>query len=152
MPDRKRWLWIVCFLLSTAIPMSCRAESDAVAEWKRKISAQLVAHKRFPPSLMGRTGEATVKFTLDRSGKLTSNEVLKSSGIPQFDSAALEMVESSQPFPQAPPEASDLSFRLPVVFEKRRPLAGGDVIGNDDGLLQEKMKVDSKMRGICRGC
>jgi protein TonB len=67
----RRWqLWVICFLLLTAIAAPCRAEPDAASEWKRKISAQIEAHKRFPPSVFGQTGEAKVMFLLDRSGNL----------------------------------------------------------------------------------
>ena len=151
MPGRQYRLWIVCFLLSTAIPVSCRAESEAKAQWLRQISAQLAAHKRYPPGVMGQAGEAKVKFALDRSGKLTANEVLKSSGIPQFDAAALDMIEKSQPFPAAPPEVDDLTFTLPVIFPARRQLSGDD-IGKHEEIMREETKVDAKMRGICRGC
>ena len=155
MAGRQYWLGVVWFLL-TAIPVSCRAEQDAVAEWKRKISVQLAAHKRFPPSVRGQTGEAMVKFELDRSGKLISKELVKSTGVPQFDAAALEMVESSQPFPPAPPEITELSFTLPVIFANK-PVTGKYQVSDEDirkaeELMREETKVDAKMRSICRGC
>jgi protein TonB len=150
---RQYWSWVICFVLLTAIPAFCRAESDVATEWKRKLSAQLTAHKRFPPDAVGQTGEAMVKFALDRSGKLISNVLVKSSGIPQFDAAALAMVENSQPFPPAPPEISDLTFTLPVIFA-RRQFDGkpDDDIGRDDPIVQEQTKLNAKMRSICRGC
>jgi protein TonB len=154
MPGRHYWSWVICVLLLTAIPASCRAESEAVAEWKRKISAQLAAHKRYPPGAMGTTGEAKVQFELDRSGKLLSNKLVKSSDVPQFDAAALEMVENSQPFPPAPPDISDLRFTQPVIFQARRRFSGqsGDDIRKDDEIMREETKLNAKMRGICRGC
>ena len=174
MPGRQCWLWVICLLLLTEIPASCRAESAAAAAWTRKISAQIEAHKRFPPSVFGQTGEAKVMFLLDRSGNLISNNLMKSTGIPQLDAAALAMVANAQPFPPVPPEVFNPEFMLPIVFErpksfdgKRMPdaklmsdkyLVSGKYqvpdsdIPKDDDIMREQTRLNAKMRGICRGC
>jgi hypothetical protein len=75
--------------------------------------------------------------------------------VPQFDAAALEMVESSQPFPPAPSEVSDpIKFTVPVNFGAGGASSGwsGDDIRKHEEIMQEETKVDAKMRSICRGC
>jgi len=168
MPGHQCQLWLICFLLLTAIPASCKAESEAVAEWKRKIMAQLSAHKRYPPAAMGQAGEARVYFVVDGSGKLISNNLVKSTGVPQLDAAALAMVANAQPFPPAPAEIFEPAFMLPVVFQNPRASSGklmsdkylvsgkyqvpDSDIPKDDEIMREQMKLGTKMRSICRGC
>jgi TonB family protein len=55
---------------------------------------------------------------LDRLGHVVSATVVKGSGDPVFDKAALAMVHRSDPVPPPPPLVADegLSFTLPVVF------------------------------------
>ncbi len=120
MIGRQRWLWVACLLLSTVIPASCRAESDAAKAWLQGILARIEAHK--PANARGLSGKATVKFVLDPSGKLLSKELVKSTGVPQLDAAVLKMVESSAPFPPPPAGLADLTFGLPVEFKAGQPV------------------------------
>ena len=174
MPGRQCWFWVIGFLLLSAIPASCRAEQDVVTAWKRKLSAQIEAHKRYPPAALGQSGEARVLFVLDGSGKLISNNLMKSTGNPLFDAAALAMVANAQPFPPPPAEIFDLAFILPVIFKKSRlfdgkPMSEGKLMSDkylvsgkyqvpdgdipkDDEITQEQTRLNAKMRSICRGC
>jgi TonB family protein len=43
--------------------------------------------------------QATVKFNLDRAGRVSELEVTKSSGSKDFDASVLEAVRTSSPFP-----------------------------------------------------
>jgi periplasmic protein TonB len=56
---------------------------------------------------------------LDRMGHVLSTSIVKGSGDPAFDEAALSMVKRSDPVPPPPPLVADegLSFTLPVVFK-----------------------------------
>ena len=59
-----------------------------------------------------------VAFSIDRGGHLTGVRILDSSGLPELDAAALNLIRSSQPFP-APPLAlpeKNLSFVAPVRY------------------------------------
>jgi TonB family protein len=43
--------------------------------------------------------QASVKFNIDRAGRVSELEIVKSSGRQDFDASALEAVRSSSPFP-----------------------------------------------------
>jgi len=54
-------------------------------------------------------------------GHVLSASIVKGSGDPAFDEAAVAMVRRSDPVPQPPPLVADegLSFTLPVIFQKK---------------------------------
>ncbi|MCL2715445.1 MAG: TonB family protein [Alphaproteobacteria bacterium] len=89
------------------------------AAWGRKISAYLSQHLRYPNGKKDRRVVTVgVHLVLNRRGNVISVEVVKSSGEPAFDEAALAMVRRSDPVP-APPVSftqDEYSFNLPVVF------------------------------------
>ena len=62
--------------------------------------------------------EILINFVLDRLGHVVSATIVKGSGDPVFDNAALAMMHRSDPVPPPPPLIADegLSFTLPVVF------------------------------------
>ena len=74
------------------------------ADWNRKISAHLAAHKVNPEGKEPNNQTAKVSFALNRRGNVLSVDVVQSSGDPAYDAAAISMVHKSDPFP-APPAA-----------------------------------------------
>jgi periplasmic protein TonB len=88
------------------------------ATWQRELMAHLDKHKRYPPERAQKSAEILVSFVLDRMGHVLSTSVVKGSGDPAFDEAALTMLKRSDPVPQPPPLVADegLSFTLPVIF------------------------------------
>lgn len=80
--------------------------------------AHLDKHKRYPAGGSRKTVEIMVNFVLDRMGHVVSASIVKGSGDPAFDDAALAMVRRSDPVPPPPPLVADegLSFTLPVIF------------------------------------
>lgn len=92
------------------------------AAWQKRLVAHLDRHKRYPGGDMHRTATVTVAFALDRTGHITASSVVKSSGSPAFDAAALAMMQRSDPVPAPPPVIADdgLSFIVPVVFRSRK--------------------------------
>jgi periplasmic protein TonB len=89
----------------------------ARATWQRELMAHLDKHKRYPANAL-KSAEILVSFVLDRMGHVLSSSVVKGSGDPAFDAAALSMLKRSDPVPQPPPLVADegLSFTLPVIF------------------------------------
>ncbi len=75
-------------------------------------------HKRYPSERESKAAEITVTFELDRMGHVLSASIVKGSGDPVFDQAALSMLRRSDPVPRPPPLVADqgLSFTLPVNF------------------------------------
>jgi TonB family protein len=88
------------------------------ATWQKELVAHLDKHKRYPPEHLQKNAEILVNFVLDRLGHVVSATIVKGSGDPVFDNAALAMVHRSDPVPPPPPLIADegLSFTLPVVF------------------------------------
>jgi len=86
--------------------------------WQKELVAHLDKHKRYPPGSSRKTVEILVNFVLDRVGHVVSTTIIKGSGDPAFDEAALAMVRRSDPVPAPPPLVADegLSFTLPVIF------------------------------------
>jgi len=149
---RQKPLCVFALFALIAVVTPCLAQSDAVKNWMRLISIQLERQARYPPDAHGQDGEAKVRFTLDRSGGLISAEILKSSDDPSLDAAAIEIVKSAAPFPPVPAEIDDLKFTIPVVFNPRgRPSRAGDP-AIDPNMVRQEQLLQSRMRGICRGC
>jgi len=88
------------------------------ATWQRELIAHFDKHKRYPAEHALKTAEILVSFALDRMGHVLSMSVVKGSGDPAFDQAALSMIKRSDPVPQPPPLVADegLNFTLPVIF------------------------------------
>jgi periplasmic protein TonB len=87
------------------------------ATWQKELMAHLDKHKRYPVG-SHRNAEIVVSFALDRKGHVLSTSIVRGSGDPAFDEAALAMVRKSDPVPPPPPLVADegLSFTLPVIF------------------------------------
>jgi len=87
-------------------------------KWQKELVAHFDRHKRYPPDRAQKSAEILVNFVLDRIGHVLSVNIVKGSGDPAFDEAALAMVRRSDPVPQPPPAVADdgLSFTLPVIF------------------------------------
>lgn len=91
----------------------------ARATWQKQLIAHLDRHKRYPAERSQKSAEIVVSFALDRMGHVLSTSIVKGSGDPVFDEAALAMVRKSDPVPQPPPVVADegLNFTLPVIFK-----------------------------------
>jgi TonB family protein len=109
-------LQFACLLLPILFATPCWSQSDPASEWRREIAAQVQANVHFP-STIHEGGEARIAFTLDRSGKVTSTKLIRSTGLLELDQAALAAIENAH-FPSAPPEVDDgrLNFVAPMVF------------------------------------
>src|SRR5690606_7693295 len=99
-----------------------REARQIIATWQRQLIAHVDRQKRYPADRAGKGAQLTVAIALDRSGRLLSASVVKSSGDQAFDEAALAMLRRSDPLPAPPPLIADegLSFTLPVVFRARK--------------------------------
>ena len=61
--------------------------------WQKELVAHLDKHKRYPPERLQKNVEILVHFMLDRLGHVVSTTIVKGSGDPVFDKAALAMVQ-----------------------------------------------------------
>ncbi|WP_456617560.1 MULTISPECIES: energy transducer TonB family protein [unclassified Bradyrhizobium] len=142
--------------------------SDPMAAWRKAVTEHVWRHRVFPPGAIGQKGDAGVTFVVDRSGKLISNALVESTGFAPLDAATLAMVERSVPFPKPPAEAKDDLQRMTVLITfdgtqqslapspEREKLLQSWI--EDQAKLNAKSprpddtKLNSILRGICRGC
>lgn len=94
-------------------------DPSAMRQWTGAISSAI--HGRMNPGAASGTagGTAMVRFTVLRSGQVTSAGLARSSGVGQIDSAALGAVRGS--LPAAPPGVtqSSLSVTIPLNYRVR---------------------------------
>ena len=90
--------------------------------WQRELMAHLDRYKRYPAERLQRDAEIVVNLLLDRTGRVVSTSIAKSSGHAAFDEAAVAMVQRASPLPAPPPLVADegLTFSLPVNFRSGR--------------------------------
>jgi protein TonB len=89
----------------------------AVTKYPGHVLAKLRRALRYPSGGRG-TGEVSVQFTVTAAGGVSGVRVVRSSGNPVFDKAAMETVRRAAPFPPIPPEAgrSTWTFTMPLGF------------------------------------
>jgi periplasmic protein TonB len=83
------------------------------------LSEWLNSHKRYPESARerGEEGRAILRFAVERSGRVTSFAVIKSSGYPDLDAGLEEMMRGAElpPFPADMPQSS-ISVSVTIRF------------------------------------
>jgi len=86
--------------------------------WEKELASHFNKFKRYPSDRVMKAADVVVSFVLDRIGHVVSAHVVKGSGDPAFDDAALAMLRRSDPVPPPPPVVADegLTFVLPVIF------------------------------------
>lgn len=98
-----------------------RSKQRVKATWERELIAHVDKHKKYPSDRSRRNADIIVNLVLDRTGKVVSVSIAKSSGDNAFDQAALDMLRRADPVPAPPALIADdgLSFFLPVQFRPR---------------------------------
>jgi TonB family protein len=64
----------------------------------------------------GLKGQVTIRFTIQRDGRITDIEILKSSGVPPYDYAAKKAIELSSPLNPLPKDFPNPSERVTCLF------------------------------------
>lgn len=62
-------------------------------------------------------GTALVQFTVNADGSVTSRKILKSSGTPSLDQAALASIDKASPFPPIPKDVGKRTMQVSVPFK-----------------------------------
>ena len=88
------------------------------ASWQKELVAHLNHFKRYPAGERNESAEILIDLMLDEDGRVASASILRSSGMPAFDQAALDMVRRADPVPKPPAAVAQagLQFALPVIF------------------------------------
>lgn len=102
---------------AAAPSMGDSASRAQIADWRGSVSGRLNRFKRYPNESRskGEEGIAYIRFSMDRSGNVTSVSLVKSSGFPALDSEALELPRRASPFPP-PPGGNATVLTAPVNF------------------------------------
>lgn len=87
-----------------------------------KIVSKLRRSLRYPSAAKRERlrGEAHVRFTVAQNGAVSGVRVVRSSGSPVLDKAAIETVHRAAPFPSIPADAgrSSWGFTVPLAFKR----------------------------------
>ncbi len=104
-----------------AAPASSAAQvpAAAAATWQSALMAHLNRHKRYPSGGVS-SGVATVAFSIDRSGRVLSSRLVRSSGDPALDSEAVSLARRASPVPAPPAGLADGTFSLSVPIRFNR--------------------------------
>lgn len=96
------------------------AGSSDLSSYAGRVAAHLQRYKRYPNPAGQANGTATVSFSLGRGGSLQGVGLVRSSGSPVLDRAALDMVRRANPFPAMPPalRRATASFSVPIRFSR----------------------------------
>lgn len=92
----------------------------AVANWQSRVMAQLERRKRYPSQARSRKeeGTATVRFSIDDAGNVTSSKLVRSSGSALLDEEAVALPRRASPLPPPPPGVAR-SITAPIHFNVR---------------------------------
>jgi protein TonB len=121
-------LLVACSLLSPLTVRTTQAQAAAPAAaqpravdpariaWASKIMVRLRAARVQPQTPAA--GAVTVAFTTDRSGRVLSADIAKSSGNDMLDAYATSLVRRASPLPPPPPSVAGdvLKFSVPFRF------------------------------------
>ncbi len=97
-----------------------RGRSDNSANYNGMVAAHLARYKQYPASARssGAQGVATVSFSIDGGGRVTSARLAGGSGNPAIDQEVVAMARRASPFP-VPPDGKGRNFTVPVRFNLR---------------------------------
>lgn len=99
------------------------ASSASMPAWKAQLAAHLQRFKRYPAEAQarGEQGVAMLHFTIDRSGRVLSSRLSRSSGIASLDRETLSLAQRAQPFPRPPADVAGrvFPFDVPIRFSVR---------------------------------
>jgi protein TonB len=107
-----------------ATPMPAPVPSlEASAGYRALLSAWLESHKRYPDAARqrGEEGRAVLRFSVDRSGRVTDFAVTSSSGHPDLDQSVEEMMRGATlpPFPAGMAQR-EMQVSVTIRFSLRR--------------------------------
>lgn len=100
-------------------PPAPQASSNAPDTWEGRVLARLQKYQRYPGKAKSarQQGVAYIRFRMNRDGHVLSSSLVRSSGFPALDQAALDALKRADPLPKIPPERPDeIELVVPVEF------------------------------------
>jgi len=98
---------------------SAGSSSMSASAWQGLVSARVNSNTRYPSTAQGATGASSVSFSIDRSGRLISAGLSRSSGSSALDAEAVATVRRSSPFPPPPAEIPGGRFNFTKTINFR---------------------------------
>ncbi len=99
------------------------SDPNALARYAAQLAAALKARLRYPEAARaaGARGVATLRFSMNRSGRVLSAAIARSTGNPALDQAALATAAPGSMLPAAPADITQavLTISVPLRFEAR---------------------------------
>jgi protein TonB len=97
------------------------AAAEEVSSWQKRIVTQLGKHRRYPQKARVRRhqGEAIVRFTVDREGRVIASRIVTSSGSSLLDEEALAVLTRAAPLPEPPEDLVGATFELEIPIRFR---------------------------------
>jgi periplasmic protein TonB len=106
----------------TAAPVRGGAPQVAPS-WQTLLIRKLQQAKRYPSEARarGEQGVALLTFSVDRAGHVLTRRIVRSTGHPDLDNEAMELVARAQPLPAFPPSMTQaqLNLTVPIRFSLR---------------------------------
>jgi protein TonB len=93
--------------------------SNAAPTWQGQVLAALNNVRRYPreASFRHEQGVPYIRFVMDRTGKVLSSRLERSSGIRSLDNEAIDLPKRAQPLPSPPEEVKGDTIELVVPVE-----------------------------------
>lgn len=104
---------------TSSVPsVSTGSSAASRSSWQGALVSHLRRNLRAQP---GETGSASVRFSVDRGGRVLSTSLVGSAGSPSLDAEAIAVFRRSQPLPAPPADVSGQSFTftIPIRFTVR---------------------------------
>ncbi|MGH6817612.1 MAG: energy transducer TonB family protein [Methylovirgula sp.] len=89
---------------------------EAAESWRSEIVERISSVKEYPEAARPASGTAVVAFSVDRSGRITSARLVRSSGSAMLDEAAVATVRRADPVPAPPAGVPGGHFTIPLHF------------------------------------
>jgi len=100
-------------------PPAPQASSNAPDSWEGRVLARLEKFRRYPGAARSarQQGVVYIRFRMNRGGRVLSSSLVRSSGFPALDQAALETLRRADPLPKIPADRPDeIELSVPVEF------------------------------------
>ncbi len=107
--------------VAAAVNSDSMHNRQAKINWRNRLQGHLLDFKRYPPGArkQRRQGSATVRFVVNKDGRVLSAQLINSSGTAILDREALATVQRAQPLPKPPAEMlthGQVKITLPIDF------------------------------------
>jgi protein TonB len=100
-------------------PPAPQVASNGPDTWEGRVLAQLNRHRQYPRAAVARRqqGVPYIRIVMDRTGKVLSSRLERSSGFPDLDREAVALAKRASPLPKPPDDKAGDTLELVVPVE-----------------------------------